>query len=97
MTTHDVSGTNSTVTDDLAAAVGECWAEVLGIAPGTPGTFLSLGGHSIAANRLRSRLARLGVTVTLTDLFDDPSLEDLLRTLRERADTVTDDPDGASR
>ncbi|RPF20013.1 acyl carrier protein [Myceligenerans xiligouense] len=97
MTTHDVSKMDSTVTDDLAAAVGESWAEVLGVAPGTPGTFLSLGGHSIAANRLRSRLARLGVTVTLTDLFDDPSLEDLLHTLRGRADTATDDQDEVSR
>ncbi|MBL0885619.1 phosphopantetheine-binding protein [Myceligenerans indicum] len=89
--------TDGIVTDGIEAAVGESWAEVLDIAPGTPGTFLSLGGHSIAANRLRTRLARLGLTVTLTDLFDDPSLDDLLHTLRARADAATDDPDEGSR
>ncbi len=56
--------------------IGLIWSDLLGVAdPGADDNFFDLGGHSLIAIRLMSRLQReLGVRLQLTDIFDAPSL-----------------------
>ncbi|MCX5275199.1 amino acid adenylation domain-containing protein [Streptomyces virginiae] len=63
-----------TATEELAAAV---WGEVLGTGRiGRHDDFFALGGHSLRATRVVSRLgARLGTGVPLRLLFEHPTLE----------------------
>ncbi|MFF5779143.1 amino acid adenylation domain-containing protein [Streptomyces virginiae] len=64
----------ATATEELAAAV---WGEVLGTGRiGRHDDFFALGGHSLRATRVVSRLgARLGAGVPLRLLFEHPTLE----------------------
>ncbi|MCX4718319.1 amino acid adenylation domain-containing protein [Streptomyces virginiae] len=64
----------ATATEELAAAV---WGEVLGTGRiGRHDDFFALGGHSLRATRVVSRLgARLGTGVPLRLLFEHPTLE----------------------
>ncbi|MGW7331383.1 amino acid adenylation domain-containing protein, partial [Streptomyces sp. NPDC054840] len=64
----------TTATEELAAAV---WGEVLGTGRiGRHDDFFALGGHSLRATRVVSRLgARLGTGVPLRLLFEHPTLE----------------------
>ncbi|MFE7777026.1 amino acid adenylation domain-containing protein [Streptomyces sp. NPDC057445] len=63
----------ATPTEELAATV---WAEVLGAERiGGQDDFFALGGHSLRATRVVSRLAaRLGTEVPLRTLFENPTL-----------------------
>jgi FkbH-like protein len=60
----------------LAQEIAAIWAEVLGVpAPGSADDFFALGGHSVAAVRVVSRLrARLGVEVDPAALLRSPTL-----------------------
>jgi amino acid adenylation domain-containing protein len=60
-------------------AVAAIWREVLGIAEvGAEDDFFLLGGHSLAATRVLSRLRQeLGVELALSDLFEHAVLADL--------------------
>ena len=55
------------------------WAEVLGVERvGVFDSFFELGGNSLMATQLVSRLApRFGIEVPLADLFDRPTIADL--------------------
>jgi acyl carrier protein len=74
--------------------LAETWAEVLGVARcGVHDNFFDLGGHSLMATQLISRLApRFGVEIPLGELFDRPTiaaLADLIdarRAAQEAAD-----------
>ncbi|EFL30512.1 phosphinothricin-tripeptide synthetase I [Streptomyces viridochromogenes DSM 40736] len=57
--------------------VGEIWSDVLGAGPVLPGDdFFSLGGTSISALRVVSRIRKeLGVPLRLAVIFETPSLE----------------------
>ena len=59
--------------------LAEIWKEVLGVEQvGLEDSFFSLGGHSLMATQVFSRLrARLGVELPLRDLFEAPTLETL--------------------
>jgi len=56
--------------------IGAIWEELLGVnGVGPSDNFFDLGGHSLIAIRLMSRLQReLGVRLQLTDIFEAPSL-----------------------
>lgn len=74
--------------------LAETWAEVLGVARcGMHDNFFDLGGHSLMATQLISRLApRFGIEIPLGELFDRPTiaaLADLIdarRAAQEAAD-----------
>ncbi len=73
----------------------EIWGEVLGLeAIGIHDNFFDLGGHSLAATRVASRLRdRLGRDVPLSDLFDRPTVADLAR----HVEMLQGSPDTARR
>jgi amino acid adenylation domain-containing protein len=75
--------------DEAIATVNAVWREVLGVDDARPEDhFLKLGGHSIKALRLLSRLEQeFGVTVELADFFADPTLYRLIAWFRRPVDT----------
>jgi amino acid adenylation domain-containing protein len=73
----------ATPVEELLAGI---WSEVLGREPlGTGVEFFESGGHSLLAAKLLSRVREAcGVEIPLRELFDDPSLAGLARSV-ERA------------
>jgi amino acid adenylation domain-containing protein len=71
------------------AVVAGIWTELLGVArAGRADDFFQMGGHSLLAMRLSSRLGdAFGVTVALQVLFQNPVLRDLAEAIdRQRGD-----------
>ena len=70
----------------LETALAALWSELLGITDiGRRDDFFVIGGHSLLAARLVARLReRLGVEVTLRQIFETPALADLAEALREQ-------------
>jgi amino acid adenylation domain-containing protein len=68
-------------------AVAEIWREVLGVErPGAGDDFFALGGHSLSATRVLSRLRRrLGVDLPLAAIFECSTLESLAAAVDEAA------------
>ncbi|WP_285404976.1 non-ribosomal peptide synthetase [Luteibacter sp. ME-Dv--P-043b] len=66
---------------EFTVAVARIWEECLGVANiGAADNFFLLGGHSLVALRMRSRLeSELGVSVPLSMLFEAPQLEAFVR------------------
>ncbi|GAA3840633.1 hypothetical protein GCM10022226_73920 [Sphaerisporangium flaviroseum] len=75
--------------DEATATVSTVWCEILGLDDARPEDhFLMLGGHSIKALRLLSRLEQeFGVAVELSDFFADPTLDRLIALFRGSVDT----------
>nr|AID65225.1 nonribosomal peptide synthetase [Cystobacter fuscus] len=74
-------------------ALAAIWRDILRqVEPGLEDDFFALGGHSIKAVQLLSRIHRdLGVEVSLKDIFDNPTLARLARVIEHtgrRASTV---------
>ena len=64
---------------EIEVAMAEIWQELLGIARiGRDDSFLDVGGHSLQAMRLATRVAeRFGVELTVRDVFARPTLRAL--------------------
>jgi amino acid adenylation domain-containing protein len=77
--------------DETERAVARVWAAVLGVDEvGAEDGFVALGGHSLAALQVVSRLrAELGATVPLAALLGDGTVASVAAALRARA--VADD------
>ncbi|TDB76413.1 acyl carrier protein [Micromonospora sp. KC723] len=75
-------------TEDVAQAINstveQIWCGALGVPPGaSEQTFLDLGGQSISAVLIATRLKdELGVGIEVDDLFDDPTLASLQEQVR---------------
>lgn len=75
-------------TEDAVQAINrsveQIWSEALGVPPGAgEQTFLDLGGQSISAVLIATRLKdELGVDIEVDDLFDDPTLASLQEQVR---------------
>jgi len=67
-------------------AIAAIWCEVLEMAVvGIHDDFLALGGHSLKATRVASRMARdLGLHVSLTDVFRHPTIAELAAAAHQR-------------
>lgn len=63
--------------DEVEQSVAEIWSNVLGLAPiGRRETFLDLGGHSLMAMQIVSRIrTAYGVNFTLRNFFEGPTIE----------------------
>jgi amino acid adenylation domain-containing protein len=72
---------------DLEKRLAEVWSEMLGIDKvGVRDNFLDLGGHSLVAIRVLSRVAReCGVDMHVQDLLQEPTIEALAKTVDHRA------------
>jgi hypothetical protein len=72
-------------TTPVEKALAEIWCELLELKQvGIHDNFFDLGGHSLVATQLISRLGRLSeVEVTLRDLFDTPTVAGLSKRLEK--------------
>lgn len=82
--------------------IGAIWEELLGVSGvGADDNFFDLGGHSLIAIRLMSRLQReLGVRLQLTDIFEAPSLgalAEMVAPLMPATEVVAADGSSAGR
>jgi amino acid adenylation domain-containing protein len=79
----------------LEQALAQMWTELLGVTEiGRHDDFFAIGGHSLLAARLASRLReRLGVDVPLRRIFEAPVLSDLAEAILEGQ--LEDDPAAA--
>ncbi|MGG7570961.1 type I polyketide synthase [Streptomyces sirii] len=70
-------GAGASPEDEVLARTRQLWSELLGVVDIAPGDdFFALGGDSLLATRLASRMHRaFGVRLPLDELFDEPSLE----------------------
>jgi acyl carrier protein len=68
---------------DIARKVEQIWRDVLTVPSGQEGaTFFELDGDSIAAVRIVSRIEEeLGVWIDVGDMFEDPDLATLTRSV----------------
>jgi amino acid adenylation domain-containing protein len=69
------------------AALLDIWREVLELERvGAEDNFFDLGGHSLRATRIVSRVeARMGVRIPVGSIFDHPTVRSLARLVEERA------------
>ena len=66
--------------------IAAMWGEVLGVEkPGIDDDFFALGGHSLRATRVATRLRdAFGVELTVRDLFEAPTIRSLAMLVDER-------------
>ncbi|HAX77733.1 MAG TPA: non-ribosomal peptide synthetase [Cyanobacteria bacterium UBA11372] len=71
--------------DDLELQLVKIWENILGIKPiGLSDNFFDLGGHSLLAVRLFSKIEKVfGKNITLTTLFQYPTVGELANVLRQ--------------
>jgi amino acid adenylation domain-containing protein len=77
----------ATPSNDLEQKVAQVWSDILGVYPvGIHDNFFDLGGHSLAAARIVSRIGdTLELEVNLTALFEAPTVASLAKTLARLA------------
>ncbi|NKF31098.1 amino acid adenylation protein, partial [Pseudomonas sp. BGM005] len=84
----DSGDTGDSSLSGTSAWLAEQWFAVLGVRPGDEDAdFFQLGGGSLAAAQLVSRLRTRAPEFTMTDVYDLPRL-------RQMADAVDDDAEG---
>ncbi|WP_018015936.1 non-ribosomal peptide synthetase [Teredinibacter turnerae] len=84
---------NDVPSRDIELLVANIWSEVLNVSQLTlSDSFFSLGGHSLRANKVISRIKQaLSIDVSLTHLFEYPVLRDFVSFLDTRKNTGTED------
>jgi len=94
----DLEGTLEEVPKDavgprtqLETVLAECWCEILGLTRvGVHDHFMDLGGHSLSAMRLVSRLrAHLGVNLSVREVLDHPTIARLAEQIEASAENRT--------
>ncbi len=86
------------VEDDVQSAIADIWQELLGVErPAADVSFFALGGQSLLATRLITRIhERLGVELPAQSVFDAPTIAGLaLAVVQQRA--ALEDPDALER
>lgn len=83
------------IEDELEQQLADIWADVLGITPtaiGRNSSFIRLGGHSLAATQIASRVtSRFDVTFGSYLLFETPQLKDVATLLKQTNEKARDD------
>ena len=71
--------------DEVERKLVRIWEELLGVKPiGVKDNFFDLGGHSLLATRLIARIEKTLGHVSLSNLFQSPTIESLARELRQK-------------
>jgi nonribosomal peptide synthetase DhbF len=87
------AGSHAAPRDELEASLSRLWGEVLRVAPpGRDEHFLELGGDSILAVRIATRLREAGYRCRPPQLFSHPTIAELAEALRAAAQGL---PEGA--
>ncbi|GAA1324759.1 phosphopantetheine-binding protein [Pseudonocardia xinjiangensis] len=75
-----------------AAVVAAVWCELFGVVRVDPDDdFFALGGHSMLAVRMASRLrTELGLRVPVRTILENPTVDALSRLLAEAVESATD-------
>lgn len=75
------------MSSNIAQKVEAIWRDVLTVPSGQEdATFFELGGDSVSAVRLTSRIEEeLGVLIDVGDMFEDPDLAELVRIVTAQA------------
>jgi NAD(P)-dependent dehydrogenase (short-subunit alcohol dehydrogenase family) len=83
--------------DDLERAVAETWSTVLGFAPiGRKESFLDLGGHSLMAMQIVSRIrGAFGTNFTLRNFFEGPTIAQVAAAIQTQMIAEIDKMDDA--
>ena len=69
------------------------WADVLGVARvGAQDNYFALGGDSIKAIQIAARAAAHGISVTIRDLFEHPTVAELAMVVIDRGATLPQEP-----
>ena len=76
-------GANAPPRDETEQSLAQLWEELLNVRQvGAADNFFDLGGHSLAATRLLSRVRRqFGAEVTMRQFFDEPTVAGLAAAL----------------
>jgi amino acid adenylation domain-containing protein/FkbM family methyltransferase len=82
--------------DEVVAVLAEVWSELLGVAPRPDDDFFLLGGHSLVATRLITRVRDLfGVEMRLRTLFQTRTVQGMARWIEAaviaRIDAMSED------
>lgn len=79
------------MSSNIAQKVEAIWRDVLSVPSGQEdATFFELGGDSVSAVRLTSRIEEeLGVLIDVGDMFEDPDLAELVRTVTVKAEEAS--------
>ncbi|PZE30059.1 AMP-dependent synthetase [Curtobacterium sp. MCBD17_028] len=90
-----VATMDETTHDQWELAVGQIWAEVLGLPAVAPeDDFASLGGDSLAAEEMLAAVSdRIGVEVRSAEILEHPTLADFARRVRAGTRAVPSHPD----
>ncbi len=73
----------------IEATLQKLWAEALGLdSVGIHDNFFELGGNSLLSIRLISRAAKAGLRLTVSQLFESPTIEGLAKALATNKPTV---------
>ena len=88
---RDLAGEMEGAATDDEATAAAVFAEVLGVDEfGVTTSFFDAGGNSLSAMRVAARVAEaLGVEVSVRDLFEAPTVRDLVSTVSRRSAGVT--------
>ncbi len=93
-TSHSIShqGTYVTPRDETEVKLQFLWKEILDVYPiGVTENFFDLGGHSLSIVQLLTRIKRVfGRELSLTTLFQYPTVEGIARMLREPSESKDD-------
>lgn len=79
------------MSSNIAQKVEAIWRDVLSVPSGQEGaTFFELGGDSVSAVRLTSRVEEeLGVLIDVGDMFEDPDLPEFVTMVTGKAEEAS--------
>lgn len=89
---RDLSADHATEVSPEAVKIRDIWAEVLGLAPSSiqeSDSFASIGGTSIEAIRIIRKLNGDGIHISLSDMLQSQSLEEVAKTSQPRLSPTT--------
>jgi amino acid adenylation domain-containing protein len=87
---HSIHNTLVAPENDIESRLIAIWSDVLGISPiGTQDNFFFLGGHSLKAVKIITRIrTQFGVVITIKELFTHPTIQALAKRIHDQGKEV---------